>query len=160
WRGGGGGFLGDFAATPANDASVVGAYSTDGTTSIDPPRKPFVVPANVALDGVETTVDDGIFQFASLSVPPGVRLRFEGSKPARIFVRGSATIEGVLDAAGVDGSRAATLDDKALFSGTNTPCNASTNAFDKIPVFPQAPKGKKGGRSGPLGGIGGNGGDL
>ena len=66
-----------------NPASVLGA-TFDGTD--------FTIP----------TVTDGVFEFSSVFIDSGARLRFEGSNPARVFVRGEATILGLLDLAGED----------------------------------------------------------
>jgi hypothetical protein len=65
-------------------------------------------PANVigaTFDGTSYTfppVTDGVFEFASLRLNSGSLLRFEGSQPARVFVRGQTSIQGTLSAAGAD----------------------------------------------------------
>jgi len=46
------------------------------------------------------TVTDGAFEFTSLTIETGGRLRFEGDQPARVFVRGNVNILGVLDISG------------------------------------------------------------
>lgn len=153
--GGGRGTLGDFFATSANDASQVGAYATDGVATVDPLRTPFTVAANSSLDGVETTVTNGIFQFASFQIPAGIRVRFEGPVPARIYSRGVVRVEGTLDVGGDNASKGL----QTVDAGTNTPCTITTPPGG-VPAFPQFPFGKKGGRAGCLGGDGGRGGDL
>ncbi|MEO6708738.1 MAG: Ig-like domain-containing protein, partial [Planctomycetota bacterium] len=45
-------------------------------------------------------VTDGVFEFATVNVETGGVLRFEGNKPARLLVRGKATLSGVIDASG------------------------------------------------------------
>ena len=64
-------------------ASVLDA-TFDGTSFVFPP------------------IVDGVFEFASLRLNSGSKLRFEGSIPARVFVRGVATIQGRLDVSGAD----------------------------------------------------------
>jgi len=75
------------------------------------------------------TVTDGAFEFANLVIESGGTLRFEGSQPARIFVRGNVNILGTLDISG----------------GTPTPHN-STSIL-----------GGPGGAAGPAAGVGAEG---
>ena len=49
------------------------------------------------------TVTGGVFEFARLVVESGATLRFEGSNPARLFVRGEAIIQGEIDVSGLGG---------------------------------------------------------
>ncbi|QDU68773.1 Ig-like domain-containing protein [Engelhardtia mirabilis] len=96
-------------------------------------------PADWADNGIDgdgpgqtvATVVDGVFEFASLTIEPGARLRLVGERGARIFVRGDADIRG-----GVFAHGSAALDHDALvgFGGA-------------------------GGSGGPGGGAGGDGGD-
>lgn len=73
----------------------------------------------------------GIFEFASVTIASGGTLRFEGSNPARVFVRGQCRVQGTLNVAGANA-----LDHDGL------PCD-----------------GGAGGIPGPGGGAGGQGGD-
>lgn len=54
---------------------------------------PGTVPGPVA-------VTNGTFEFTSLNIETGGVLRFEGANPARILVRGKATVSGVIDVSG------------------------------------------------------------
>lgn len=56
-----------------------------------------VLPGELAVE-----VDDGVFEFASLVIDAGGRLVFEGTNPARLFVRGVCRVDGTLDAGGRD----------------------------------------------------------
>ncbi|MFN0207520.1 MAG: hypothetical protein ACKVS6_14535 [Planctomycetota bacterium] len=181
--GGGSGQHGDFVADTSFDVLSLGAFATDGTsipanpTFNTPARIPFVtkaidgLPALNQSTSVDTTVTDGVFQFSRLSIAAGVRVRFEGAQPARIFVRGNVNILGQLDVGGFAGSLSASTEDKIKFTGINTPCKAQStgdpnanfawnNTINGCGLFPQYPLGKPGGRGGPLGGSGGKGGDL
>jgi hypothetical protein len=95
-------------------------------------------PANVidaTFDGTSFTfppVTDGIFEFASVRLNSGSQLRFEGSRPARVFVRGEVRNNGRISAAGGDLGEHS---DKQVF-------------------------GQTGGSGGPGGGKGGDGGRL
>jgi hypothetical protein len=104
------GITDDLTFSPAN---VLGATLVD---------EEFVVPP----------VTDGVFEFASLQLSSGSQLRFEGSLPARVFVRGEVILNGRLDVAGRDCTE---HDDKQIF-------------------------GQEGGAPGPSGGAGGDGGRL
>lgn len=181
--GGGSGTHGAFIGDTFLSVDTIGAIATDGTSVAadanfnSPGRIPFVAKSVDALPAlnqntsVPITVTDGVFQFSTFQINPGVRVRFEGAAPARIFVRGNVNIQGTLDAGGGDGSRSVSDDDKRKFTGINTPCT-SKNVSDPIningwgggatgcPTFPQFVIGKPGGRGGPQGGNGGNGGDL
>ena len=77
-------------------------------------------------------VTDGVFDFASLQLSSGSQLRFEGSQPARLYVRGEALHNGRIDVSGRDLPE---HDDKQVF-------------------------GQTGGEPGPSGGAGGDGGRL
>lgn len=46
------------------------------------------------------TVTDGSFEFSSLVIDTGATLRFVGSRPARVLVRGNVNIQGLLDLSG------------------------------------------------------------
>lgn len=96
-------------------------------------------PADWSSNGVDgdgpgesvATVVDGVFEFASLTVLPGGRLRLVGDNPGRLFVRGDAEIRGLIEVAG------GSADDQTSLAGT----------------------GGAGGAAGPGAGAGGRGGD-
>ncbi len=52
------------------------------------------------LSGNDEVVTDGVFRFSKFVLTKGVRVRFVGSNPARIFVRGLMKVDGILDLAG------------------------------------------------------------
>lgn len=90
---GGVGRLGSFDHTVGTEVSPgVFEFSTDGQ----------VFPASHTLFGRVETVTDGVFEFTDLIVPAGVTVRFVGSNPAVVRVRGTARIDGVLDVSGDD----------------------------------------------------------
>jgi hypothetical protein len=180
--GGGNGSHGEFVADTTFDVFTKGAFATDNTSAPAnptfniPARIPFTVkavdalPPNNLSTSKDTTVSDGVFQFSRFQINAGVRVRFEGAQPARIFSRGSVNIAGTLDVGGFAGSLAATAEDKTKYTGINTPCTVKGqsdgagiggwNGTGGCPTFPQYPLGKPGGSGGPLGGAGGKGGDL
>lgn len=88
---GGSGILGDFrpevGSTKVGDTYV---FNTDNT----------VITGEFTLDGRQHQVTDGRFEFGSFFLPQGTKVRFEGSHPARIYVRGSVEIQGLLDLSG------------------------------------------------------------
>lgn len=80
---------------------------------------------------IDIDVDDGVFEFASLTVQSGGVLRFVGDNPARVLVRGDANIQGQIDV-----------------SGSSPGTHPSDSGH-----------GQHGGAGGPGGGAGGRGGD-
>ncbi len=58
------------------------------------------IPRSYTLSGLDERITDGVFRFARFMVPLGVTVRFVGTKPARLYVRGRARIDGVVDLAG------------------------------------------------------------
>ncbi len=106
-------FSGVSDATVFDPASAIGA-SFDGQDFTAPPAV------------------GGVFEFSSLHVADGATLRFEGPEPARVHVRGEATLFGTLDVAG---GSAAIHADLSVAGGA-------------------------GGAPGPAGGAGGRGGAL
>jgi len=60
-----------------------------------------VIPkSNLTLSGNDETINDGVFRFTSFVIPAGQTVRFVGSNPARIYVRGEARIEGTIEVNG------------------------------------------------------------
>ncbi|MEM7202004.1 MAG: hypothetical protein AAF628_17180 [Planctomycetota bacterium] len=55
---------------------------------------------NWTLSGLDERITDGVFEFSRFTIPPGVTVRFVGSRPARVFVRGELEVLGQLDVAG------------------------------------------------------------
>ena len=62
----------------------------------------FVIPAASSLTGQEYTVTDGQFFFSDMTVEEGTTIRFTGSTPPVIRVRGDVEISGTIDINGVD----------------------------------------------------------
>jgi len=170
--GGGSGTHGDFVASTANDFNNTnfGAIATDGiaVSTATVKRTPLTIATKESLAGSETTISNGIYQFASLQVGDGTEartVRFEGANAARIFVRGAATIgaNSTLSVRGLDGSpQSPTAQQNIDFAGFNTPCTskAGGDPLNTWTAFPQYIVGKTGARGGALAGSGGDGGDL
>ena len=57
----------------------------------------FFVPASRSLTGLPYTITDGKYYFTDFVVPDGFKVRFTGSVPAQIYVRGQAEIRGTVD---------------------------------------------------------------
>lgn len=86
---GGDGHHGDFSTALAQDlGNGVFEIQTNNTT----------IPASQTSSGLAEQVTDGHFSFASFVVPAGVTVRFRGSVPAVVRVRGEVRIDGTLDA--------------------------------------------------------------
>ena len=123
------GVLGDFDITQgAFITSNLYEWSTDNQ----------VILASDTLTGEQIVVTDGVFRFANFDLPAGMTVRFVGSRPARIIVRGTASIDGVIDAGAVD------------------PIPHSVT----LPTGRPNPVGQPGGAGGPGGGSGGAGADM
>jgi hypothetical protein len=56
-----------------------------------------VIPFDHTLDGNPETVTDGKFYFSDFTLPAGATLRFTGTQPAQIYVRGRAEVLGKID---------------------------------------------------------------
>lgn len=125
--GGGSGRLGDLIVLPGRVVEL-DTDSEDFSGITDPqmfnPQNVIDAPANLE-------ITDGIFEFARLRIDAGGVLRFRGSNPARIYVRGECVIQGLIDVAGTSGT---------------------LHTSDQLP-------GGTGGTPGPNGGLGGDGGD-
>ncbi len=120
---GGSGLLGAFvpsdgALVSSTPGAAVYEWSTDRQT----------IPGARTLTGQDITVTDGNFEFARFDVPTGITVRFVGSNPVRVLVRGQAQIDGRVE--------------------LNAP---------PVPVASGASAGQAGGGSGPGGARGGSG---
>jgi len=105
-----------------------------------------VIPGANTLDGRPVTVTDGRFYFTDLVVPAGVTVRFTGSVPAQLFVRGRVDVQGTIS---VD------ADDLPFFVPTSGPAvGMRCSTFDAGSL-----EGQPGGRGGAGGGRGGDGAD-
>ena len=62
----------------------------------------FVIPQSASLTGQEYTVTDGRFYFTDMNVPEGTTIRFTGTQPPVIRVRGDVNIAGTIDVNGAD----------------------------------------------------------
>ncbi|HEX6813949.1 MAG TPA: hypothetical protein VF384_20165 [Planctomycetota bacterium] len=62
----------------------------------------FVVTAERSLTGLAYVITDGKYSFTDFVVPAGVTVRFVGSVPAQIFVRGQTDIRGTIDVSGAE----------------------------------------------------------
>jgi len=126
-RGGGSGRLGELIVPPGQVVEL--DTDLEDFSSITSPL--IFNPSNVIDRPDPFQVLGGVFEFSRLRVDAGGVLRLRGSNPARILVRGTSDISGLVDIAGGDGLLHNSLD------------------------FP----GGEGGVPGPNGGKGGNGGD-
>lgn len=91
---GGDGRHGSFDLSIATPTAVANEYEIDtgGTT----------IPASRTLSGVAEAVTDGRFFFSDFVVPANTTLRFKGTVPPQIFVRGKAEILGSIKISGAD----------------------------------------------------------
>ncbi len=87
---GGDGGHGDFDVTDGTLVGGVYEWNTDNQT----------IPAIRTLSGQNETVTDGVFRFSRFVLPAGLTMRWIGSKPARVFVRGEVDIAGTIEANG------------------------------------------------------------
>ena len=62
----------------------------------------FLVTAERSLTGQQYVITNGKYFFTDLVVPAGVKVRFTGSVPAQVFVRGQVDIQGTIDVSGAD----------------------------------------------------------
>ena len=110
-------------------------WSTDNT----------VIPGSHTLQGQPATITDGRFYFTDFEVPAGVTVRFTGSRPAQVFVRGRTRVLGTVS---VD------ADDMPFFvPGLGLAAGERVSDFDARGL-----DGQPGGAGGPGGGRGGDGG--
>ncbi|NOT29357.1 MAG: hypothetical protein HOP15_02780, partial [Planctomycetes bacterium] len=123
--GGGSGRLGDLVVAPGTIVEL----NTDSEDFSALSSEVFN-PTNIIDRPASLEITNGVFEFARLRVESGGLLRFKGTNPARVFVRGEAAIQGLIDVSGTGGL----LQDSSALAG----------GF--------------GGASGPNGGVGGDGG--
>ncbi|MFN7589814.1 MAG: hypothetical protein ACK5UQ_15150 [Planctomycetota bacterium] len=109
------------------------------------------IPASATLSGQSEVVSDGRFFFSDLVVPAGVTVRFVGSAPVQLFVRGRVDVQGTIDVSAAD--MPAVIGQVGLGNGQRV-----TN-FNARGSFNQLVQGQVGGPGGPGGGRGGNGGN-
>jgi len=125
--GGGSGRLGDLIILPGRVVELnTDSENFEGITDPQMFNVQSVIDAPPDLE-----ITDGIFEFARLRIDAGGVLRFRGSNPARVYVRGECVIQGLIDLAGTSGV---------------------LHASDQL-------SGGLGGTPGPNGGLGGDGGD-
>src|SRR5690606_11707119 len=105
---GGSGKHGEFNPTNGVDmGGGVWVWDTDAPGGI-------LIPANQTLTGRDERVTDGQFEFSTFRIPAGTTVRFVGSKPPRIRVRGEAVIQGTLD---LSGAQMAMFDGRTMLEG-------------------------------------------
>ena len=97
------------------------------------------------------TITDGTFEFSSVTIEPNAKLILVGSNPGRIFARGQAIHNGVIDLSGE------TPAPHASNSGGSHPNNVIPGTSD--PRANLTRFGGAGGAGGPAGGAGGQGAD-
>ncbi len=74
---------------------------TSGTLTLNTDNQVF--DASKTLTGRTITVQDGVFRFSRLTVAAGATLKFTGTHPAKILVRGACRIDGKIDVSGLAG---------------------------------------------------------
>lgn len=126
--GGGSGRLGDLVVLPGLTITL----DTDFEDFSEITNVQILNPADFIDVPPGFAITDGVFEFSRLRVDSGGVLRFVGSNPARIYVRGIADIQGLIDVSGAGGV-----------------LHASNELLGGL-----------GGESGPNGGDGGRGGNL
>ncbi|MEM7307749.1 MAG: Ig-like domain-containing protein [Planctomycetota bacterium] len=123
------------------DSGQVLTLNTDSEDFSSVTDKSIFDPANVldaTFDGVDFTIDpitDGVFEFSTIRLNSGSQLRFEGSNPVRLFVRGEATVQGRID---VSGSGAIEHDDELPLGGevtTGGPSGGNGGAGGRLPTW-------------------------
>jgi hypothetical protein len=98
--GGGSGRLGDLIVLPG----TVVELDTDSEDFSDITNPAMFNPIHVIDRPANLEVTGGVFEFSRLRVDAGGVLRFKGSKPARIYVRGVVDIAGLIDVSGASGT--------------------------------------------------------
>jgi len=105
------------------------------------------IPASNTLDNQPALITDGRYFFTDFVVPAGVTVRFRGSNPPQIFVRGRAQIDGTVSVDGDDLASVVATGGAAIGQKVSE-FNAKTSL-----------NGQAGTAGGPGAGAGGNGGD-
>lgn len=96
--GGGSGRLGDLVVLPGQVIELdTDSEDFAGLSTVN------FNPSNVIDRSGPVVVTGGIFEFARLRIDAGGTLRFRGSNPARLYVRGEAVVQGLLDVSGQSG---------------------------------------------------------
>ncbi len=98
--GGGSGRLGDLLVLPG----TVVELDTDFEDFSGVTNPAIFNPIHIVERASALPITDGVFEFARLRVDAGGVLRFKGSNPARIYVRGVADIAGLIDISGSSGT--------------------------------------------------------
>ncbi|MBZ0152171.1 MAG: Ig-like domain-containing protein [Planctomycetes bacterium] len=62
----------------------------------------FTIPASSSLTGLQYTINDGRFYFTDFVLPEGTTLRWKGSVPAQVYVRGKAEVRGTINVSAED----------------------------------------------------------
>lgn len=62
----------------------------------------FTIPASSSLTGLQYTINDGRFYFTDFVLPEGTTLRWKGSVPAVVYVRGKAEVRGTINVSAED----------------------------------------------------------
>ncbi|HEX6813950.1 MAG TPA: hypothetical protein VF384_20170 [Planctomycetota bacterium] len=110
----------------------------------------FLVTAERSLTGQAYVVNDGRYYFTDFAVPAGVTVRFVGSVPAQVFVRGQTDIRGTIEVSGAE---------MPFWVPTIAPAvGQKVSTFDSRGVN-QFQTGQPGGTPGCGGGRGGDGGN-
>lgn len=100
--GGGSGRLGDLVVLPGT-VVVLDTDSEDFTDITNPASFNPIHIIDRSSGTPALPVTNGVFEFSRLRVDAGGVLRFRGSRPARVYVRGVADIAGLIDVSGSSG---------------------------------------------------------
>jgi len=98
-------------------------------------------PANVldaTFDGTSYSfppVTDGVFEFASVRLNSGSQLRFEGSQPARLYIRGELLVQGTLSGAGGDSLEHFSTEPEGQEAASGGPSGGSGGAGGRQPSW-------------------------
>lgn len=94
--GGGSGRLGDLVVLPGEVVEL----DTDSEDFVDIDDLEMFNPDNVIDRPTPLVVEGGVFEFSRMRIDAGGTLRFRGTNAARVYVRGEAVIQGLIDVAG------------------------------------------------------------
>jgi hypothetical protein len=103
--GGGSGRLGDLVVLPGTVVELdTDSEDFSGVTNLAMFNPIHIIDRTPPAPGVPALpVVGGVFEFSRLRVDAGGTLRFKGSRPARVYVRGVADVAGLIDVSGSDG---------------------------------------------------------